>query len=162
MAPSFEDSQKRRWMVNLTLGVCDAIQDATGVDLLADGDTAGVMGLLFDRRKLAAALWECVVKQAAEKQISREAFIEALDGDALTGGWGAVVDAIVFFTPSQSRKAVQAAIDTQCKALEAGVQAMADLATSDETNRAIGEAVLKMKTELQATLPEMLAGSAGT
>lgn len=158
--PTFQDSQKRTWTINLTLGLIDAVQAESGVDLIADeGDVSPMVALLSDRRKLAAALWACVAPQAATKQVTREAFINALDGDTLAAGWGAMVDAIVFFTPSSRRSWVQAAFDAQIAAMEQGAIAVAEVAASEETNEAIRDAILKIKSDLQAELPRALAES---
>jgi hypothetical protein len=160
-APPTFKAKDRTWTINLTLGLIDHVQEAAGVDLLAD-DTAPVLSLLFDRRKLGGVLWACVDKAAGALGITRDDFLDSLDGDALTAGWGALVDAIVFFTPIQSRKAVEAAFNTQMEAMEQGVTALVEVAASQETNQAIREAVIKLKEEMQADLPRQLAASASS
>jgi len=158
--PTFADSSGRTWTINLTLGLIDHIQEATGVDLLADGEHSPLTGLLFDPRKLARVLFASLGKQAESQRVDQKAFTGSLTGDSLAAGWGALVDAVVFFTPSQSRAALRAGIDAQMMAMEQGVLAIAKVASSTETNEAIRQRMKQLEEEMQAELPRALAGSA--
>lgn len=158
--PTFQDSQQRTWTLNLTLGLVDQVQEATQVDLLAEGDQAPVIPLLFDRRKLGGVLWACISRQAESNGVSRAEFIDSLDSDSLTAGWGALFNAILFFTPIQGRPAVQAQFDAQMAALEQSIAAMAEVATSAGTNEAIQQVVSRLKEDMQSELPKVLANCA--
>jgi hypothetical protein len=157
--PTFKTGSQT-WTLNLTLGLVDHVQEATQVDLLADGDESPVIPLLFNRRKLGGVLWACISKQADAAGVTREQFIDSLDSDALTAGWGALFNAILFFTPIQGRPAVQAQFDAQMEALEQSVAAMAEVAKSQGTNDAIQELVGRLKEEMQSELPKALANCA--
>lgn len=124
-------------------------------------DVSVVMDLLFDRRKLGAVLWSCVASQAREQETTEADFLNTLDGDALTAGWGALVDAIVFFTPSQSRGAMQAAIEAQVEALEKGVEALVEVAQSEQTSESLKIVSQKMRDEMQAGMSKALGEFAG-
>lgn len=155
--PSFR-THDRDWTIILTVGLTDRVRDATGVDLLAD-DRTPYLSLLFDNRKLAAVLWTCVACQAEAASVEREAFLESLDGDALTAGWGALAEAIVFFSQKPLREAVKTDIELKIEAMEKGVLAMAEIATSEEAETAIQAALNQLKGELQADLPRAFADS---
>jgi hypothetical protein len=156
--PSFRDAANRLWTLRPTLGQFDAIQDATGVDLLADGagGASPVMALIFDRRKLSDVLWAACKPQADSQEITRASFRDALDGETLSGGWAALIDAVVFFTPSHSRAALRAQLDAELAASEQGLLAIAEVAASQETDKEIRKAIGKLKDEMQASLPAAL------
>jgi hypothetical protein len=161
-APRFKDAKGNEWTLSLTLGLTDRVLSATGVDLLSDsGDTGTVLALVFDRRKLANVLWAVLSAEASDRGINQEQFVDALDGEALSNGWGALVDAIVFFTPPQGREVLRAAIESQVAAMEQGVAALAEVAASQATNDAMKEAAGRIKDAMQADLTKALANSAG-
>src|SRR4051794_17377170 len=116
--PTFVDLKKRTWSISLNLELLDAIQAATQVDLVGDdGDSMPVIGLMFDRRKLGEALWVVCQDQAKVKDVDKKDFRAGLDGDALTNGWGALAEAVIFFTPTQSQSATRAAFEKQMQVL---------------------------------------------
>ncbi len=155
MLPTFKDATGHEWRFTPSLGLFDAIQEATGVDLIPDGnDVSAVMSLPTNRRKLADALWASVKSQAGE--LTRAQFNERLNGDALTDGWGALLDAIVNFTPSQRREEVKAAIELQSTAMEQSVVAMVQTLKSDETTQAIRDAIDQAQREMASELPKAL------
>lgn len=155
MLPCFKDSAGHEWRFTPSLGLFDTILEATGVDLIPDGnDVSAVMALPTNRRKLAEVLWAAVQSQAGS--ITQKDFNEKLDGDALTSGWGALLDGIVFFIPSQRREEVKAAIDLQGVALEKSVAATVETLRSQATDQAIQEAVQKAQKQMEADLPRAL------
>ena len=159
--PTFQDSLNRTWTLNLSLDLLDTIQEATQVDLVGDdGDTAVVIQLVFNRKKLGEVLWIACHEQAKGRDIDRKAFRTGLDGDALTNGWGALVDAVVFFTPTQSREAVRAAFEKQMEGMEQGCLAIARVARSLETSEEIKKQIAKIETDMQAGLPAAFATAA--
>lgn len=154
--PSFSDATGKRWTIDPSLGLFDRIQAATAVDLLAsDADLSPIIGLLFDQRKLGLVLWEAV-GGAGDVQ----AFRDSLTADTLTAGWGALYDAVLFFTPLQSRKAVEAALESQLAVIEHGAKAIAEVAASEETKRAMEATVSGLKNEMQSDLVKAFAKSA--
>lgn len=119
--------------------------------------------LLFDPRKLGVVLWECCKKQAEANSVSRESFLEAMDGDALASGWGAVVDAIVFFTRSRSQplaETIQKAIEAQMRVIETGAAALQKAMDGQRTAAAIQGAASKLEIELEETIEKACASFA--
>lgn len=153
--PCFKDAAGREWRFTPSLGLFDAIQEATGVDLIPDGnDVSAVMSLPMNRKKLADVAWAAVKSNA--NGVTREQFRESLDGDALTSCWGALLDAVVFFTPIASRAEVQAAIEVQAAAMERGTAAVVATLKSQETEAAIDAAISKASAEMMQDLPKVL------
>lgn len=162
--PTFPDANGRRWTIKLTLGLIEGVQERCGIDLAPDdNDISPVAGLLFNTRKLGGLLWECCRKQAEADGIDREAFFEALDEDALSAGWGAVVDAIVFFIHSKSPKvaeSVRLAVEAQMQLLEAGAEQMQKAMQSDVTKQGIAEALDQIGRQMQSELNQALTQAA--
>lgn len=157
--PTFQDGAGRSWTLKLTLGLIEHVQESTGVDLLAESESSPLVGILFDQRKLSRVLWCCLEKQAQHNEVPRDDFIDSLDGEALTAGWEALFNAVLFFIPPQARAVVQANFDAQMAAVEQGIKAMVEVAESQETDQAIRQAIGKIKREMQADLPRQLASS---
>lgn len=158
--PRFRDAKGAEWEINPTIGLADRILSATGFDPLEGATGQSAVELLFDSRKLCKVLW--VATAAEARQISLEAFADAMNGDALTAGWGALVDAIIFFTPKQNRAAAQAAIEMQVEAMEKGVEALVEVAMSAETSRGLRDAGNRVKDEMQDGLSKVFAEFAGS
>lgn len=157
--PYFKDAAGREWRFTPSLGLFDAIQEATGVDLIPDGnDVSAVMSLPMNRKKLADVAWAAVKSNA--NGVTREQFRESLDGDALTAVWGALLDAVVFFTPSSKRKEVQALIEVQLEVGEREVLAVVDTLKSPETAEAIQQAIDIAVAEMRDGIPKALATGA--
>lgn len=155
--PCFKDSTGREWRISPSLGLFDAIQEATGVDLIPDGnDISTVMSLPMHRKKLSDVLWAAIAARAKESGVSRETFRESIDGDVLTAGWGALLDAIVFFTPSSKRSELEAAIEMYSQAMDQGAQAIIQALKSEATSEAITQA---LEESIQG-LPKALATGA--
>lgn len=155
-APPTFRVKDRTWTINLTVGLIDRVQEVSGVDLMAD-DRTPYLSLIFAPRQLGGVLWACVAQQAATSGVTREQFVDSLDGDALSAGWGALAEAIVFFSQTHLREAVQAEIDAKIAAMEQGFTALAEVASSEETGEAIKLAVKKLKEDMQADLPRAFA-----
>lgn len=135
------------------MGLIDRIATNAHIKLLPDGnDTTAIVGLLFNPSQLGEVLWECVTEQAESKDFSRQQFIDALDGDALAGGFGALQDAIVFFTPKSTRDAMRIALEKQMIAIEHGGAMVARVAKSETTDQAIKKQLERIEEELTANL----------
>lgn len=161
-SPTFNDAANRTWQVKLNLSLLDAVLANTQVDLApSNSDVSPVLGLLFDDRKLGAVLWHCVQEQAKQRQVDRASFFGSLDGETLKSGWGAVVDAIVFFTQSKSQKmadALREAIEAQMRLVEAGASKIIETLKSQATDEAMKTALEKMGRDLQTEINQTFAG----
>lgn len=155
--PRFKDAKGREWAINPTLGRFDTILEHTGVDLIPDGnDVSAVVSLRASERKLCDVLWWAIQPLAAAKSIDRADFNDSLNGDVLTAGWGAIIDAIVFFTPAQRRAEVRAVIDLQLETGTREIEAMIALMQSEETKDSIQGAVNGAMTNAQEGLSKAL------
>jgi hypothetical protein len=162
--PTFQDSEKRTWTINLVLDTCDAVQEATGLDLIPKNcDASGVLSLLLDDRQLADVLWVCIEEQAPKKNVDRKAFRKALDADALYTGWEALVEAIVFFIRRKSPKLAEAwqqAVQAQLKFMEANAANLAKTMSSRTTDEALKKKLDELGDRMQADLNKALENSA--
>lgn len=155
--PTFVDGDKREWSIKLTLDAMDRIVEATGIDLIPDDlDVQPVMGLLFKSRTLGLVLWTAISRQAEAQEVTKEMFFESCDTDALTSGWGALVDAVVFFIHQKNEtlgKATADMVEAQMLQIEAGANQIHQTIHSDEARLALQESATSlgelMKSELK-------------
>lgn len=160
--PSFQDSEKRSWTIKLTLRGIDTIRDNTKLDLAPRdvSDIDPVLNLLFDDRALGDVLWWCIHKQASKINIDKDSFFEALDGEALRNGWGALVDAIVFFTRSKSptlARAIVEGVEKKMRFIEMGASKMVEAFKSQTTDEALRKRLDELGDQMQRDLIEGLA-----
>lgn len=122
--PTFQDSAGHAWTIRLTLDLLDKVLESSQIDLIPDDmDVQPVIGLLFRNRELGKVLWTCIETQAKEEGIERSEFLKTCDSETLTAGWGALVDAVVFFTRSKNEKlgeALAETVEAQMQLIEAG------------------------------------------
>lgn len=134
----------RSWSVKLTLGLCDELATATGVDLIPDQiDKASseIVRLTTQLRLLGRVLWTLVGDQAPEGFTDKD-FAKALDGDALEGGWTAVFGAVEGFI--QRRSPAEAAalvkiVETELECIAAGAKLMAERIDGPEAQAILAE-----------------------
>lgn len=154
--PRFRDASGREWSIKLTLGVIESIQEQAGVDVLPrDCDVSTLTGLLFDPRQLAKVLWAAIQSKDGS---TWEEFRDALDGEALSLGWNALVEAVLFFIRSQSEplaKTVEEAIEASMRLMERGTEAIRRTMASAEIE---DRYVASVESELASTF----AGSVGS
>lgn len=123
------------------------------------------MGLLFNYSKLGAVLWAICEENATTQGVSRDDFMDAMDGEALIKGWEAIVDAIVFFIQSQSPKmaaAVKESIEAELRVLEAGAEAMFRTIKSQATDEGLKQAIATLEATMQREVSQSLADSVGS
>lgn len=155
--PTFEDSKGNVWTLNLTVGLAEKIVERTQVDLLDENPMAVVLDLIYDYRMLTKVLWEFVEVRATELGIDRGQFIEGLDSDALSEGWSAISEAVIFFTPPHARAGIRATWEKQMEAMERGTQTLVDQVKNPHTDRQIERAMEKMKKDLQGHLEKSVS-----
>ena len=134
--PNFQDLQKRRWTVALTISTVKRIRDATGVDLLRVIDEPDLLKqLAADPIQLVDVLWVIVQPQAREQGVSDEQFGESLAGEEIEHATAAFLEALVDFFPGARRGTLRRALDRSNKALadqEKAIQAALDDGTIDK------------------------------
>lgn len=167
--PTFTDSEKRVWTIKLNLSLLDAVQANCQVDLtIRDLKTDHITNLLFEHRSLGNVLWECCQHQAKDKGVDRDSFFQALDADALSAGWGALVDGIVFFIQqTQGPKMAQAVnelVEKQMALVERGAATLVETLKSRETDEKLkqkfDEIAKSLQGEMNRTLDNFATNSA--
>ena len=116
------DDEGRPWRVALTVNTLLKIRDTvthqvaddeTGeiktlpldlADIAAVGNTLNVLKLNYT--KIGEILWACCESQAEAKNVSREAFLDGLRGDALEAAAAAVEEELIDFFPKRHRELV--------------------------------------------------------
>lgn len=156
--PTFQDLSKRTWTIKLTVGAVDRVEAETQFQLLPEGlDTTALTGLLFDDRKLASVLWSCC--RPLDDSVSRESFMDSLDADALSKGWGAMVDAVVFFTQAKSptmAEALRKSMEKQMEVMEQGANGLLKTLNSEGTNLAMSKKMTELEVEMQSVMEKEL------
>ena len=161
--PTFRDRDNRIWTIDLSLDLADRVLTATQVDLLPDdNDPSKVVDLIFRRKRLGSVLWECCREQAEGIDVDREHFFKALDGKALTSGWGALIDSIIFFTQQASptvARQIAELVEAEMRVIEAGATEIVSVIQSSETSTAIQDAVTAIGNDLRSRMAEELVNS---
>jgi len=156
---NWNDSEQRTWTIKPTVGLLEQVKTATKIDLSPDDNNLSVVSviteLLFQSRKLGEVLWQCCKDDAESRNISRDIFYRALDGEALTAGWGALIDAVVAFAEWKDKQlgnAIREAIETQMRVIGVSIEAMNAAIKSEATADAIANAVETFKVDIQRDL----------
>jgi hypothetical protein len=163
MPVTWQDSTGRTWSINLTLELADQILSVTQVDLLPDdNDYREFVALCIRPRKLSAVLWECSRKAADATGVTKEAFGEGLNSDALAAGWQALKGSIENFSTGQNPKLaliVKETLDAQMRGIEAGVTAVIEVIKSDSMDETLREVVTTIDSELKRNLKDQMRSS---
>ena len=125
----FRDDQGRPWMVAITVATAERVRGLVTIDVTEDVeqpdgsvsrqtraapfdiiDTANIANTLQILRsqygKVGEVLYAICRKQADEKKVSREDFLDGLRGDAIEAGVKAIEEELVDFFPPRLRKMV--------------------------------------------------------
>jgi hypothetical protein len=125
----FRDDQGRPWMVAITVAAAERVRGLVTVDVTEDVeqfdgsvsrqtrkapldiiDTSSIANTLQILRSqygtVGEVLYAICRKQADEKKISREDFLDGLRGDAIEAGVKAIEEELVDFFPPRLRKMV--------------------------------------------------------
>lgn len=121
---TFTDNKGRSWEIALDVAAMKRVRSALGVDLYkATDDGLRPLGeLLKDGILFVDVLFVLCREQAKEQGVSDEDFGRGLAGDAVEHAAAAFLEALVSFTPSQKRAALEKALALG-RAVQAGVMA---------------------------------------
>lgn len=162
--PVFQDAKKNSWTINLTIGLLNRVLENNQVDLAPDNnDASPILGLLFQRNKLCDVAWTCCKAQADEKGVTRDDFLDAIDGNVIMKCWEALVDAIAFFIQSRSQKLAEAfleAVEAGLKVLGMGAELTIKSIKSQQTDQALKKAAERIGQEMQNEIQKALEESA--
>lgn len=161
--PTFADSTGRVWSLKLTLAAIERVQLATQLDLLPeDNDPTELTQLLFQDRKLGKVLWTLVETQATQEQVTHKQFLELCDENLLSAGWGALVDAIVFFIQTKNQAvgdALRETIEAQMRLLSAGADQIRETMQSGQTAAAVERVAANLGREIEGRIAQASASS---
>lgn len=119
---TFKDAEGREWSVRITTGGLTAVREATGVKIgdLLGSQLAGFKALVSDIEQLVNVVW--VLVRSQHPGVTDEQFGAALGGDAVEDLASAFYQAVVDFSPRQSRRPLLAvmtkAAEVEAKAAE--------------------------------------------
>jgi len=125
----FRDDQGRPWMVAITVAAAERVRGLVTIDVTEDVeqpdgslsrqtrsapfdiiDTANIANTLQILRsqygKVGEVLYAICRRQAEEKKVSRDDFLDGLRGDAIEAGVKAIEEELVDFFPQRLRKMV--------------------------------------------------------
>ena len=117
----FKDNEGRPWRLALTVAAALRVKDMVSVDVTdEDGNTKTVPFDLVDSgtipqtfqilrsqfAKIGEVLYAILIKQATEKGLDKESFLEGLRGDALDAGAKALEKELVDFFPLRLRRMI--------------------------------------------------------
>lgn len=162
--PRFTDAQGREWTIRLSVQSIDDVQNAMGLSILPEGkDAQTLTGLLFNVKKLASVLWVLCRKQAEASGLDERGFREGLEADALTKGWEAIHDAVIFFIRQQSpalADAMAAVVQAEMRVVEAGAVEMVEAIRSSDVGASLSQATKDIAAEFKRDLLQQLGNSA--
>lgn len=150
-----------QFVLKITVGLLDSVQEATGCTLIPDDETqtSPVARMVHDHRLLGNVLWAMIETQAAKREppLTKKEFLQALDGETLVAGWAALLDALVFFVQSRNDamgQAFQATIEAEVEMLAAGAKQLTATLGSEATRQQMtttAEAIGKqLQTEIKS------------
>ena len=142
------------WEIRISIGLARKWAEKKIVDLLGD-DTKSIMEFESSVLLRTEAIWDCVEKQAKEREITQEDFFDSLDAKGLLALDKKLTEAIDFFiqnlnpnlqaTTSAMRKKIQSFNEKK-------IQAMAEIV--DEASPEMDEALKRVKSEAKAKMTE--------
>ncbi len=153
---SFEDIQKRIWIVNITVSALKRVKAMTGIDLgnianLTDGTLAEKIG--SDPVLLSELLYAVVKPEADSRKVSQEDFCDAFSGDVIEKASFALFEGLADFFPRQQgdflRKLLALAKEAQANA----AREMAALLEGDAFRKAVSGQTSIPSQESQASAP---------
>lgn len=162
--PTFRDDAGRDWTLRLTTQSIDDVLDLTQVELIPEGENvSSVIGLCLNHRLLAKVLWCLCKKQAEAKQIDERSFKEGFEATALSKGWGALVDAILFFIQETRglglAKAFQEIVEAEMRVIEAGAAEMLQVLQASEVDAAMKDTAKRIGEQMKEDILSQLASS---
>jgi hypothetical protein len=110
--PAFADKLGRTWTLEPRLELFQAVKATAGVDLLDIATTRKCLEQLEDPYTLAAALEVATEPERVKRGMSREQYLDGVDGDMLDRGQKALEDAAIFFSRKSRRMWLRTVVDT--------------------------------------------------
>lgn len=122
--PKFTDQLGRDWPVRLSFASVRAIRAATEIDFGEPEKFPQYWAQLLADEELAIKVLETALAESlAARDVTAEAWLEAVDGETLENGMNALAEAVVLFTRPQKRGLIT---DSLAKINEYWEKAVAD------------------------------------
>lgn len=112
----FKDSEGREWDVGLPWDVVRRLKDKEGINVLefAEDKFAKFREVMANPLSMLDLLWAIVKPQAAAKQLTKEQFEDAINGDVLFVAQEVFEGSYLFFTHNpETRSALKRLLDKQ-------------------------------------------------
>ena len=105
MACDFTDAKGRRWVFGITLGDCETVREAAGVDLetILEDNAKSLTELFSNQSRLAKVAYALLASKDAT--VDAKEFSRGLDGRSLAGLKKALREALIDFFQSQPDQA---------------------------------------------------------
>lgn len=108
----------RVWTIRFSIATAGDLSKL-GVEAVNPADLENLIRLNNDRLKLADVLWACVERKASEIGVTKDQFIDPLDGEESEAGLNALIEAFIRFNGSEVRPAMRQAMAEYAKAVKA-------------------------------------------
>ena len=99
--PSFKDTEGRIWTLRITVAAIRRIKDIAGIDLgdfSVFGEKSPLASLSDDCLKMARAVYAAVLPEAEKRNVSEDAFLDALSGDCIEQMSNAFLESLADFS----------------------------------------------------------------
>lgn len=98
--PSFKDTEGRVWTLRITVAAIRRIKDIAGIDLGTSifAEESPLASLSDDCLKMARAVYAAVLPEAEKRNVSEDAFLDALSGDCIEQMSNAFLEGLADFS----------------------------------------------------------------
>ncbi|MGN0872656.1 MAG: hypothetical protein ACI4UV_15830 [Victivallales bacterium] len=136
---TFKDNEGREWTVSMNVGSVKRIRDMAKVDIFGSGLQSFVETVTENPVMLVDVLYAAIQPQAEKREISGEAFAEAIAGDVIETASSVLLAEIVDFFPKAKRNILKRILETS-QEVEAKMNSrLAELVESPEYRKKLEE-----------------------
>lgn len=148
----FKDRLGRKWVIELTMALADAVEQTLGIDLLKwIDDPAGA-----DNRTVYRIVGCLVAEQIEAQGLDARSFAAGFDGPALERAGAALVESLLFFC--QPQKVARATLPKLLEAMEAANERAAAKIEAQDFRRSAGA----LPASAGSTQQDVLCASSAT
>ena len=159
----FTDEHKQTWEVRINAPIIEAIREEVDPDFLKNetGESNTMDRLAGDLVLLVQVLTVCCRKEREARGLDGTEFAELIFGDTLDGAVMAIRDAVMSFSPKQTREILEASAALSDKARDYGVQKATKALNSEAMLNRAKKEIDQMLEQLlvDPTSPSMPSGS---
>jgi len=139
---AFNDNTGRSWDVTINVAAIKRVRDLVGVDLLEVVEGTLIDKLIRDPILLCDIVYAVCKPQADEREVSDEAFGQAMAGDAIEHATTALLEELVSFCPSpRDRKNLGRVLKATNRVMERARDLVEQKLDSGELDRIAEEAM---------------------